>query len=281
MQEQSFTSLREELTIASSLVFEAGKKIRSIYQTHFSVQWKAENDPLTEADLVANDIITAGLVRHFPNDSILSEEAKDNPDRLKNDRVWILDPIDGTREFVKKNPEFAVSLGLSVKGKPTLGLVFNPIKEEIFLGIVGLGISRDGKDFSKLDFSNTIKKPSLVVSKSENSKGLFSSQEWTEEFSITEVGSIAYKLALVAIDQFDLIISRKPKNEWDICAGVALVLSAGGKVFDLNELKEISFNEETIRKNGIIAGNPFIVEKLITEKKEFLQNSYIDTWNYS
>ncbi len=284
-----FDANSSEFQLAISSVLKAGQIVREIYNTSFEVSWKSKDDPLTEADLQANQEIIAQIRGTFPNDGILSEEITDNTDRLKKDRVWILDPIDGTREFVQKNPEFSISLGLSYHGKPTLGVVFNPITGELFSGIVGHGVSYDiVQDDSYFDstkiqlkpieFNKNIEKPSAYVSRSEFYKyKLFDENPyWKESFDLKPVGSIAYKLALTAANKADLSISLKPKNEWDICAGVALIHAAGGIVVDLKNQKQMPFNSENPKQQGILGGNPYLVKSLIETKGNFFSATLVD-----
>jgi myo-inositol-1(or 4)-monophosphatase len=279
----------KEFTLAISSVLEAGKIVRDIYNTSFEVSWKAKDDPLTEADLQANKLILDRLQSAFPGDAFLSEEIADNTDRLTKDRVWILDPIDGTREFVQKNPEFSISLGLAVQGKAVLGVVFNPITKELMIGIVGLGVSykilndefeiESSKiELKPIEFMDVNEKPSAYVSRSEFSKyKLFDTNPyWKNTFTLKPVGSIAYKLALTSVNKGDLSISLKPKSEWDICAGVALILASGGLAFDLANLEEFPFNSKIPRQRGILAGNPTLVKSIISEKGDFFRNSITD-----
>lgn len=277
-----------EFQVAISSVLKAGLIVRNIYNSSFEVSWKSKDDPLTEADLLANKEILSHIQEAFPLDGILSEEIADNSDRLTKDRVWILDPIDGTREFVQKNPEFSISLGLAVKGKPVLGVILNPITRELVSGIVGLGISYkildenlditlDSIHLKELTFEKEKTLPLTFVSRSEFYKNkLFDENPfWKNTFQISPLGSIAYKLGLTAANKADLCISLKPKNEWDICAGVALVLASGGKAIDLDKQIEIPFNSKSPLQRGILAGNPHLIENLIRSKKDFLKNSIV------
>ena len=285
------SSKSKEFELAISSVLSAGKIVREIYNSSFSVSWKAKDDPLTEADLQANKEIISQIQNQFPSDGILSEEITDNTDRLEKSRVWIIDPIDGTREFVAKNPEFSISLGLAIDGKPVLGVVFNPITRELMSGIVGEGVSCNivGEDLeldisqiqlSKIHFAENVDKPSVYVSRSEFYKyKLFDSNPyWKDSFILKPIGSIAYKLALTAAGQGDLSLSLKPKSEWDICAGIALILAAGGMVIDLKNQTDIPFNASLPRINGILAGNPFLVKGLIESDGNFYKDSLVD-WN--
>jgi myo-inositol-1(or 4)-monophosphatase len=278
--------LKKELRLAIESTLEAGKIVSQIYNSSFEVNWKAKDDPLTEADLKANQIIISYIQKKFPEDGILSEEVKDSEERLSKNRVWILDPIDGTREFIEKNPEFSISLGLSINKEAILGVVFNPISREIFFGVVGVGIGYKllDEDFNfdleniQLDnpyfISKEFRKPSILVSRTEFYKNkLFDSEYWKSNFEIFPIGSIAYKLALTSIGKVHFTISLKPKSEWDICAGIALVKSSGGVSFDLKNLKEFVFNKKNTYDEGIISGNKDFILEILKDKKEFLKNS--------
>lgn len=280
--------MEKELSLAIFACLQAAKVVREIYETPFSINWKGEDDPLTEADLQANRIIIHQIEKNFPEDSILSEEITDSKSRLFKDRVWILDPIDGTREFITKNPEFSVSLGLSVQNKAVLGVVINPISRELFYGVVGLGIgyelldedysfNYDNVELKKPYFlSKEFSKPNVLVSKSEFSKyKLFDKDPfWKSRYDLYPIGSIAYKLALTAVGKAHFTISLKPKSEWDICAGVALIESASGISIDLIDQKEFSFNKENPYDQGILAGNKDYIQELLKTHKEFLRNSF-------
>lgn len=283
-----FEPYSKEFYLAISSVLEAGKIVKSIYDTDFEVSYKKKDDPLTEADLQANKAIIHQIQSVFPKDSILSEEISDNLDRLNNDRVWIIDPIDGTREFVKKNPEFSISLGFSISGKACIGSVLNPITRELFVGIVGQGIAYLvlNEDFSldqnkiqlaQHNFKEDIAKPFTYVSRSEFFKyKLFDSNPyWKENFDLKPVGSIAYKLALAAANKGDLALSLKPKSEWDICGGVALIEASGGTAVDLRKQSSLPFNEKSPLQHGILAGNPFLVEKILKERGSFFRESIV------
>lgn len=278
-----------EFKLAIDSVLAAGKIVRAIYNSSFEVSWKSKDDPLTEADLQANQAILENIQSNFPNDGILSEEVTDNTDRLTKERVWILDPIDGTREFVQKNPEFSISLGLAVSGKPVIGVVFNPITRELFAGIVGIGaaylileenleLGKTEIELNRLTFIEKKENPTAYVSRSEFSKyKLFDENPyWKESFHLKPVGSIAYKLALTSANKADLSLSLKPKSEWDVCAGIALVLASGGTAVDLKHQKDIPFNSKIPKLEGILAGNPFLIDKILKDKSDFYRKSLVD-----
>ncbi|MCJ8346137.1 3'(2'),5'-bisphosphate nucleotidase CysQ [bacterium] len=203
---------------------------------------KGGNDPLSEADLLANEILTE-LKDLVPGSWFFSEENEDDLKRLDQEYVWIVDPIDGTREFVKQIPEYAISVSLIRHEKALFSAVYNPndTLEYQFKGKRGsLHIVDQKRPY----------KDSVCVSRSEWNKGFFDKLE--SEFDIEVVGSIAYKLSLVAQRRYLGVISLCPKNEWDIAGGVGLIEAAGMVACDLYGRK-FHFNRSDLAF-GIIAG---------------------------
>ena len=123
--------MERELEVTKKIAREAGRILMEIYSGDHSVEWKGYDDPVTAADRAANKFIVAELQKHFPADGILSEEATDTPSRLSKSRVWLVDPMDGTKQFIERLDEFAVMIGLAINGKPELGVVFNPATNKI------------------------------------------------------------------------------------------------------------------------------------------------------
>lgn len=162
--------------------------------------------------------------------------------------MWIVDPIDGTREFVRRIPEYAISVALVRDGKPVVGAVCNPATGDLFLGAVGVGSWRNGRPIA----CSRPRGDRLVVlgSRSEMKRGEF--EPFQGVLDVQAVGSIAYKLALVAAGEADGTFSLGPKHEWDIAAGVALVLAAGGRVHD-GAGRAFRFNQTDTLTRGIVA----------------------------
>jgi len=239
-----------ELEVMLQAVNEAGQAILKLQQSGFTIDHKANNDLVTEADLLANEIITNRVAKAFPADGWLSEETADNLERLNKQRVWILDPIDGTIEFAKGVPEYGISLALVENGEPILAAVFNPATAELFHAIKDQGAWLNGERI----YCNqtTTDKPILLASRSEYKRG-----EWAQfeaAHKVKQVGSIAYKLALVASGKAHATWSLGPKNEWDIAAGVLLVAEAGGIVSDKNK-QAFRFNQQNVLVNGVVASS--------------------------
>ena len=244
-------SLDGELEAVKSCVREAADAVRAIASEGFEADYKADNSPLTAADLEANRIIRRDLTERFSEYGWLSEETRDDASRLDCDRVWIVDPIDGTREFVMRIPEYAISVGLAECGEMILGVICNPSTGELYEAVRGGGTKLNGEPVS----SNRSLDGRVIVeaSRSDIEKGKFAAFESLVE--IRPCGSIAYKLARVSAGLADSVFSLTPKNEWDIAAGVILVSEAGGKVGRPSG-KPLVFNQrKTLLDDGIVAAS--------------------------
>lgn len=223
--------MERELKVAVAAAQAAAEAIREVYARAevASVEKADDKGPLTEADLRSNDIILRTIAEAFPDDAILSEETKDSPERLSNRRCWVIDPLDGTKEFTLRIPQFVVSIGLAVDGKPAVGVLLNPASGELFTGIVGVGATYNGQPCRVTDRS-TLDGARLLVSATETKKGWF---EHLKGVCETEpMGSVAYKFGLVAAGLADATFTPMPRNEWDLLGGVACVLAAGGRCCD-------------------------------------------------
>ncbi len=195
----------------------------------------------------------------MPEAGWLSEETADKPDRLNHAMCWIVDPLDGTKEFVKGIPEFTISVALVQNGSPLLGLVLNPVSGDLFHALKGSGTYRNGRR-AVVSGRTTVSGATIEASRSERLRGEFEAFE--NRVEVRTMGSIAYKLARLAVGYADATWSRGPKHEWDICAGLILVEEAGGRCADLDN-RPIRFNQPYPKVNGIIATNGLLHDQTI------------------
>lgn len=244
-----------ELALAKDAALKASAAILDYYKiADLPVTMKGKEQPLTAADLAANRIIKGILQNAFPDDGWLSEEDPDNAERFAKRRVWIVDPLDGTQDFINKNPEFAVSIGLVVDEKPVLGVIANPVTGEVFWAASGHGAFADGKRVT-VTKNRDINHISLIVSQSENRRGEW--ERFKNFFNVTPTGGTAYKLALVASGRADGCFTLKPKSEWDICAGHALVTEAGGIITTASG-ENLKYNQPKPRIANLVYSNPHL-----------------------
>ena len=211
-----------ELAVALDAATQAAAAVKAIWDREDAwVLHKADGrGPLTEADLAADEILQDVIRSSFPDDGILSEETADDPARLGKQRVWILDPLDGTREFVDRIPEFVISVGLAIDGEAAVGVLINPVKGEVMTGAMGQGVTFNG-EAARVTEQRELPGARVVVSRSEAKKGWF--ERWRDDIEFEPVGSVAYKLGLVGTGRADASFTPKPRSEWDICGGVAII----------------------------------------------------------
>jgi myo-inositol-1(or 4)-monophosphatase len=229
-----------------------------IYSQNFSVTYKSPQDPVTEADLQIHHFLKENLASLTPDIPLLSEESEVHLSHSKG-LAWILDPIDGTREFVSKNPEFAISLGLTQDGIPQFGMVINPPKGEIFFGesqtTMKYGTFSPQSSESGWKITNTPPKEKNVkvyVSRTEMKEGKINKEIFPLDWKIESMGSIAYKLALLAGNFCQMVVSFNPKNVWDIAGGASLCKSQGIEIYSLDTREKINVLDKV--EKGILCG---------------------------
>jgi len=222
-------------------------------------EYKIGHDPVTEADRAVDAVLRRELLRD--GEGWLSEESVDDFTRLEKSRVWVVDPLDGTREFVAGIPEFCVSVAMVEDGRPVAGGICNPATNEIFLGSVDSGVTYNGKPARPSQRTN-LNGALVLASRSEVKRG-----EWKQfegaNLKIRPMGSVAYKLALVSAGLADITFTLVPKNEWDVAAGAALVESAGGFVSTLDG-GPLRCNQRDPLLKGLIACGPHMAEELLS-----------------
>ncbi len=252
---------QKELQIAQQAAEAAGKVILQYYEGDYHVSQKSPNNPVTTADFEADTLLKEQLRTPFPDYGWLSEESKDDLARLDREIIWVVDPIDGTKEFISGIPEFVISIGLVQGDRPVAGVLYNPVKGEMYAGSRGEGAYLNGR---KLTVSDTeeLREATLLVSRTESKNGHVDKfADYIKAFKPS--GSVAYKLALAAAGTGDIFVSVYSKNEWDICAGDLVVNEAGGTMTDIYGNPVTYNNRETKIQDGIIAGNATIARQML------------------
>ena len=261
---------RADLELALTAVAEAAGPIMAVFRTDPEVRHKGPDQPVTEADLAADALLRERLAGARPGYGWLSEESLDSGTRLERDRVWIVDPIDGTRSYIEGYREFAVSVALAERGRPVVGVVYNPAAAHVVWAVADAGArSLEGWDGTlptddagerlALAASGEAPDTTLLASRSERADGEF--EPFTDGWSIREVGSTAWKMAGVALGR-GAYISRGPKSEWDVAAGELIIREAGGAVTDLRG-ERIVLNRPEPYVHGVVAGRPGAHRRLL------------------
>ena len=236
-----------------------GKIYRSRSMGSVRVDSKRGGDPVTDVEREVNQLLFEILVQD--GEGWLSEESADNEERLKCSRVWLVDPLDGTKEYVRRIPEWCISIALMEDGVLVCGGIYNPQTDEMFYGSHETGvICKISSSISKTDHEKRVGDILVLASRSEVARG-----EWkrfqNRDFRLQPMGSVAYKLALVAAEKADATWTLVPKNEWDVAAGVALLLAAGGHVLTSDGFPP-SFNNRNTLFPGLVGLSATGIERL-------------------
>ena len=240
--------MERELAQLIPAIKAAGARALDLAEHGFEVQTKKDRSPVTTADLDVNRILHEMQQVHFPDDGWLSEESPDDPARLRKTRVWVVDPIDGTKAYVNRVPEYCISVGLVEEGIPALAAIFNPSTDELFTALRGNGLRVNGKPVSPVRPDETT--AHVMVSPWELRGGRWSALDGRVQ--CRPMYSIAHALAMVATGRMQATLTIEPENEWDLAAGVLLIQESGGTVADA-EGRPFIFNQPTPRFCGVIA----------------------------
>lgn len=251
--------LDQDLREAVRIARHAGGILMDVYATDFSVAYKTKSDPVTEADTRANAYIVEQLRQSFPNDGVVAEETEDQSDALRGGRCWYVDPVDGTKEFVAKNAEFAVMLGLAVDGTASLGVVYQPEEDKLYTGIVGDGAYLEQGDSRRELRVSNVTDPSqlkLVVSRSHRGEPIDDVMAALGITQETRSGSVGLKIGLIAEQRADLYVHMSNKSsQWDACGPEAVLRAAGGRFSDLDGRAYHYGGTEMRNSRGILACN--------------------------
>jgi len=266
-QNTATLDLTKELEFASRLAREAATIVNTFYIGSSEVRYKPGDEPVTEADRSANQHIVARLSAAFPDDGILSEESKDDFVRLNKSRVWIVDPLDGTKEFIARNGEFSIMIGLAIEGRPVLGVVQQPATGLLYAGVVGHGVFlyEDGEHIElSVSECSVIRDMILVSSRSHRQQIV---DRIRAQLNITRErvsGSVGLKVGLITRRLADLYIHPSPGcKEWDLCAPQAILEAAGGRITDCWG-NPIRYNRRDVRAhNGLIATNGVLHDQVV------------------
>lgn len=259
--------LTQEIEFAAKLAREAATIVNTFYVGSSEVRYKSENEPVTEADRSANQHIVTQIQAAFPDDGILSEESKDNLIRLERERVWIIDPLDGTKEFIARNGEFSIMIGLAVGGKAVMGVIMQPDPGLLYIGAVNHGAYLyEADETIPLGVSDKpeINRMIMVSSRSHRQQIVDRVRKDLHITSERVSGSVGLKVGLISRQLADLYIHPSPGcKEWDICAPAALLEAAGGTITDCWG-EPITFNKRDVRAhNGLMASNGQSHEKIV------------------
>ena len=249
---ESLFSRDEDRALLNDAVREAGRIALTFYQTKLKTWTKDGDSIVTEADIAVNDQLQKALSVPRPAYGWLSEETEDDARRLSCARLWVVDPIDGTRAFAKGKPHFTISVALVENGRPVLAALFNPATDEFFEAEAGKGATLNGQPIQPGHRSE------IAGARMAAFAPMFKHPAWTEpwpEMEFIDRNSVAYRIALVASNEVDAAMALNTKNDWDIAAADLILTEAGGR-FTTHDGRTFVYNREVPRHRSLIAAGP-------------------------
>jgi 3'(2'), 5'-bisphosphate nucleotidase len=271
-------SYQHELRVALGLAREAGKIVLEYYNTPLHVEQKEgayDSEPVTEADRASNALIVSRIRHEFPDDGILAEESIDTERRLGKSRVWMIDPLDGTKGFISRGPDFAVQIGLAVDGESVLGVVYQPLPDIMYWAARGAGswIEREGEEALRARVSDVtdLRHMRLAASRSHRSPRMDRVVRALGLEQEVQRNSVGVKVGLLIEQQCDLYIHLSSHTkQWDTCAPEAILREAGGHFTDLFGSPLRYNSPEVENRNGIVATNGAAHDRIIEQLKPLL-----------
>ena len=248
----------------------AGDAILDVYNTDFDFSIKDDKSPLTEADTKSNTIIIEGLAKITPDVPILSEEGQDIPyeERLHWDAYWLVDPLDGTKEFIKKNDEFTVNIALLEKNQPVFGVVYAPALNRLYWGSHEKGSfkSNNGEMYILISVNSKVTNPvQIAVSRSHPSYKMSTFISQFDQYDLHPMGS-SLKICSVSEGVVHFYPRLGPTMEWDTAASHAIIRAAGGELINIGTNAPLEYNKKDLLNPKFIAGNLLSIQSLDSMK---------------
>lgn len=262
-----------DLALLTDAVREAGafvldrmnRPYKTVQKPGAPTPWgRMDDSPVTDVDLETDALLSRILRTARPDYGWLSEETADSAQRLAHDRVFIVDPIDGTSAFLKAKPEFTIVAAVAEHGRPIAAVVFNPLTREFFAASAGQGATLNGAGIT------TSNRMQIEGARILGTPEFFGHAAWPKRWPpmvLEKRASLAYRMALIAAGRFDGMVALNPKHEWDICAGALLVSEAGGRSTN-HDGSAWSFNKPDAREPSMVCGGPVLHGLLLDHIKD-------------
>jgi 3'(2'), 5'-bisphosphate nucleotidase len=274
------SNFKAEIEVAAELARAAGAVLLKHYHSPFLVEQKVnalqEIEEVTAADREANDLIVRRLLTEFPDDGVLAEESADTEDRLRKDRVWLIDPMDGTKNFIQRDGDFAVQIGLAAGGEVVCGVVYQPVRDVLYRAVRGDGawMEAPAKTPAQMKVSTRTAPGEMVLASSRSHRSP-RMERVVKAFGFKKEmrrGSVGVKVGLIAEQEADLYLHLSPSTkQWDTCAPEIILTEAGGRLTDLFG-QPLRYNALRIdNRNGVVATNGAAHEIVIEHLKPLLK----------
>ena len=263
-------SLSDDHELLLAAIVRAGGIARDLQASDFEKWDKGKGDPVTDVDIAVDQALKEELLAQRPDYGWLSEETEDDPARQAKEKVWIVDPIDGTRALLSGHPHFTICVALIARGRTQCGAVYNPSTEELYEAAHGQGAKRNGVAIAVSD------RQQLEGCRMLGDKAMFNHPDWRRPWPPMEIesrSSIALRMAMVATGEWDGCLTLSGKSDWDLAAADLIVKEAGGRVTD-HKGERFLYNRASTRQLSLIAAGPHIHEEILARVRHIdLQRS--------
>lgn len=265
-------SLDHDFNLAQQVTRKAARIALDYFKAGDVKQWdKSHNNPVSEADIAVDDYLRTTLLQNRPGYGWLSEETEDRPERLKCGRLWVVDPIDGTRAFLHGRKEWMISVALVQFQKPVLAVLYAPATGDYYVARAGRGAKLNGETISVSERSRLATSIMMGAPEAFHS-AKFWPTPWPDTMECRYANSIAYRLCEVASGRADCCVTLRPKNDWDVAAADLVMQEAGGIMLD-GDGQALEYNHRKPLHAHIMAANPKLIPKLEKRVKPAL-----DAW---
>ncbi len=254
-------TLDDDEFLIKNVTLEAGRIALDYFMRNCAKWEKSPNNPVSEADLAVDDFLRTTLMQNRTGYGWLSEETMDRPERLSRGRVWIVDPIDGTRAFLQDGDDWCISVALVQNRRPVIAALYAPVKNAFYFARIGCGATKNDYPIKVTETNELDKVRMMGMPDAFKNKTLWP-DPWPDDMYCERVNSIALRMAQVADGQFDCCVTLRPKNDWDVAAADLIVQEAGG-VVTTGYGGQLEFNHEKPMHKHIVATTPTLQEPVL------------------
>jgi len=253
-------SLEDDVKLVRQVTEEAGRIALSYFSREVKAWDKSPNNPVSEADLAVDEFLRTTLMQNRTGYGWLSEETEDASDRLRCGRLWIVDPIDGTRAFLRGGDDWGISVALVQDQKPVVAAFYAPVKDAFYFAEAGRGATKNGKPIQVTDQSD------LTAARMMGDPSAFKSKKiwptpWPDTMHTEQANSIALRLCQIADGQFDCCVTLRPKNDWDVAAAHLILNEAGGHL-STAEGRALVYNRKKPLHDHILGCTPALLKAI-------------------
>lgn len=254
-------SLDDDARLVRQVTREAGRIALSYFARDIHTWDKSPNNPVSEADIAVDEFLRTTLLQNRTGYGWLSEETEDQPERLRCGRLWIVDPIDGTRAYLAGGDDWGISVALVQDQKPILAAFYAPVKDAFYFAQAGAGVSKNGEPI-RVSNCNDLARAKMMGDPSAFKASKYWPVAWPPTMTAEQANSIALRICQIADGQFDCCVTLRPKNDWDVAAADLILSEAGGSLMTGDGIGLV-FNRKKPLHKHIVAANGSLIPALM------------------